>query len=221
MISYNRDTLCGPFLYRDNIPGCSDANTMATSLNMNGKNIDNASNVSTDDLYVKNSASLGATTVNGEATFNGQTTASNGMDVKNGMAVSGNADFNNNVNMAGGNLNATNMNVSNVQAQQIKTNNLDTGAMTVNGAMIIDDSLSVNGNMNVNNPGSQMLVGSVNTGNVDASSGAINVGTMNIQNTMNVTGNFEIVGANRELVLDHLTAEQCVKTLSGQYGPGC
>jgi len=218
VISYNQDTLCGPYLYRDTIPGCADANTMNTTLNMNSHDVTSAGTVTTNDLDVTNNASLGQTTVNGTSTFNGPTTASRGLTVNHGMTVDGDADFSNNVTMNnGGSMNVATLNANKVQANKVVTNNLNSQNMNVTGNMTTDSSLTVNGDVTVNGAGNAVFAGTVNAGAINANNGAVNVSSMTVQNTMNINGAVNING-NHNLVVDRLIVDHCAKIDNNPYG---
>lgn len=229
MAGYSTDTLCGPFLYRNDMSSsvnCSDGNTMSTNLNMNNYDINNAANINTRDLSVNNTANLGTTNVGGVATFNGPTTASNGLTVNNGMTVTGDANFSDNVNMAGGGtLNVANLNASQVQAPKIVTNDLNTQDMNIQGAMTVNDNMSVNGNMVMTSPGSQMYTGEINAGNIYANGGDISVGEVNVQNVMTINGGVNITNSN--ITSDNMVVDKCVQLWNSgtgsydKYGPGC
>lgn len=208
LVSFNQDTLCGPYLYRDSIPACANANTMTTTLNMNNNDIVSAGSLDTQNLTVSDTASLGNTTVNGTAALNGPTTASRGMTVANGMTVSGTSNFSDNVNMVGGGtLNVTQMNASHVQAISVRSNRLEIDNMHVNnGTLTVDDDVNINNTLTV---GGTAFVGTVNTGTVNANGGAMTVGTMDIRNQMNINGSVQMNGG-ANLTVDRLIAQRCV-----------
>lgn len=220
VLSYTRDELCGLYLYRT--PGaislCPNGSRMETGLNMNNQNINNALNINTRDLDVVNTANLGNTTVNGPANFNGPTTVANGLNVSGGMNVTGNASFSDTVNMnGGGTLNVATLNASDVRSPTIRTNNLDAEDLNVSGAMLVEDNMTVNGNVAVYSSGSvpsSIYTNTVNAGTINANGGAISAGRMTVQNTMTVNGGLRITGttpATRTVITDRLVVDECTR----------
>jgi hypothetical protein len=226
VISYNQQTLCGPFLYRNDVEGkgggpvlCKDGNTMTTDLQMASHDILNAGAMTTDNLTVNTKANLGETDIAGTTTMNGPVKANGGMNVGGAMTVTGNSTFTNDVQMNGGTMNVIGLNANTVQAPNINTNDLRTNDMTVNsGSLTVDNDVNVNGSVNMQGGGSQILAGTVNAGEINTSGGDVIVGTMNVKNSMNVTGQINVTGTT--LTADRMVANDCVEvTATGKkYG---
>lgn len=221
-INYSEETLRGPYLYRVDM-GDVDLNTMYTDLFMDNNDIVDASTIGTDDLNVANIANLGPTNVTGPATFGGPVAANDGMTVNNGMNVTGDASFANNVTVNNGTVNTNQLNATTVQAPTLRTATLSAQSMTVNGGMIVDDSISVNGNVVMTRAGGEIFASQINAGQINARAGALTVGRMDITNTMDITGSLNVTGT---VVGSRLVADQCIRIndpANGNptYGPNC
>lgn len=196
MVGFSDATLCGTYLYRASIADCPDGNRMATDLNMNNRDINNSQNILAENLNVSDTATLGNTTVAGNTNLNGPATMNNGLNIAGGgMSVTGDANFSGNVQMAGGgNLRALTLDVNTIEAERIEATNLRAENVNVNGSLAVDNTVTVNGDIRVNGAGSEIFAGAVNAGQFTAGSGEIQVGTMNVQNTMQISGQVELTG---------------------------
>jgi type II secretory pathway pseudopilin PulG len=224
VISYSQQSLCGPFLYREDVQTsniCPGGNTMTTDLDMASHDIKNAKNVDMQNLTVNQTANLGTTNVTGASTLNGPVTAAGGMNITGGgMTVSGDANFSNDVTMNSGNLNATNVNANSIQAPQVQTNDLDAQNLTMNnGTLAVDNDVTVNGNVNLVGGGG-IYAGSVSTGNITAGGGTVLAGTMTVNNTMQINGQVNVNSSNT-IAVDKLVDTQClqVRKPDGTYQP--
>jgi prepilin-type N-terminal cleavage/methylation domain-containing protein len=218
MISYNQQTLCGPFLYRSDVETgglCAGGNTMTTDLNMNTNNITDAGNIAAQSLTVNGNADLAAATVSGNTTLQGPVTASNGMNITaGGMTVIGDSTFSNDVTMGGGSLTATDLTANTVQAATIATNALNADNMTMTGTnatLSVDNSITVNGNVSVAGSNAEILATTVNAGQINAGGGEVRVGSMEIDNTLNIKGQVNVTGG--AIAVNQLVANHCVQIL--------
>ena len=225
VISYNQQTLCGPYLYRTNVAGtCTGGNTMTTDLRMASHDIVNAGNLDMDNMTVRNEAVLGQMVVDGKTTLAGPVTSSGGMIVNTAnsggnpaIRVSGDTVFSGDVTQTG-NLNIVgDLNTTSIATPKIETNEMHAQNLTMtNGTLAVDKEISVGENVNVTGAGSQILAATVNAGEVNTNNGAVNVGTMNVQNTMNISGQVNVTGTT--LSADRLIANDCTEIAGKKYG---
>jgi prepilin-type N-terminal cleavage/methylation domain-containing protein len=221
-ISYSEETLRGPYLYRINM-GDIDLNTMYTDLFMDNNDVVDANNIGTDNLNISNVANLGPTNVNGATTLGGPATINEGLTVNNGMNVTGDASFANNVTVNNGTVNTNQLNATTVQAPTLRTGTLSAQNMTVNGGMIVDDTISINGNVVMTRPNAEIFAGSINAGQINARNGALTVGRVDVTNAMDITGSIDVTGT---IVGSRLVADQCIQINdpangNPEYGPNC
>jgi prepilin-type N-terminal cleavage/methylation domain-containing protein len=216
LISHSVDTLCGSFLYRNDVETtseCVGGNTMNTDLLMNNNNITNAGTINTQNINVNGNTNLGVTNVGGVATFNQKVMANGGVDVNNGMTVSGQANFSGNVTMASGTLNVTDLNASTIQSSRIEANNLNIANMTVtNGSMAIEGDIGISGDVTVAGGGAEIIASTLGTGSIDTY-GTIQVGKVDVQNVLEVNGQLDVVSGT--VIADHLVARKCVQIRNG------
>ena len=213
VISFSNTTLCGLYLYR-NTTSCTDGTTMAADLNMNNRNITNANTVTTRTMEVTENANLANMNVAGTTRLNGQTMMTNGLNVTGGtMNINGEANFSQDI-TANNTLRAQNLSVSTIEAERIETTNMDVDAMRVNGRLAVDDSVAVNGDVTV--AGGGIYAAEINAGRINAGTGQINVGAVDVQNTMNITGNLSVVGGT--VLTDQMVVTKCSRVQGQQFG---
>lgn len=208
--AFSEQSLRGPYLYRTNL-GDDEFNTMQTNLLMNNNNIENAANIGTEDLTVSNTASLGNTAVNGPATLNGGANVSGIMTVNSDANITGNmgVDGNMNINGAGG-LTTPQLNTPLIQTDTISTTRLSADNINVQGEMLIRENLVVQGDLRAEDTisATEMNIGDATV------SGEIRSGSIDITNTMNISGAVTIVGGGN-LVADRLVTDGCVSLNDG------
>lgn len=209
VVTYDDTVLCGMYLYR-NATGCIGGNSMSTNLDMQDNNITNARDINTVTMTASDQATTGNLTVNGTSLLNGQTTMNSGLDVTGGpVNVNGDASFSNNVQMTGNaNLRVLTLDANTVETDRIETTNLQAENMSVNGAMVVDQDVTMNGNLTVNGTG-EILAGTLNAGQINANNGSIQVKTAEVQNSMNITGDVKIT--NGVVSTEQLTITKCTK----------
>jgi prepilin-type N-terminal cleavage/methylation domain-containing protein len=161
----------GPYLYRDVIPNAPDANSMGTSLDMDGNDITGLNSLETETLSVLDTANFNNMNVTGNTQFpNGITV--DGMLVSNGsMSVSGDMNLASPLTVAG-TVNTGALNVATLQANQVEAASIDTPSLTIN-----------NGNLTVD-------------GNVDLGTGTLTTGTMSATDCVVISGSQYVVAGN-------------------------
>lgn len=212
VVSYTYRSLSetvGPYLYRQQVDcdgdGDIDAsdvacNTMSTTLNMGGNNIDAADLVTSDSLLVTGQTTIGGQlTVSGNTVFNNTVAAAGGLDVTGNVTVGGDLSsldvaVAQNVSVSG-NVTAAEVQTSQLSSEEIVTNDLTVSgssttvmnSVTVAGGLQVDGFISAD-NINVNTinavsaPNAEIYARSANISGGIVASGFVTNGDIIINN---------------------------------------
>lgn len=174
MFFNDEGSLVSDFLYRNAVPGRPDLNTMGTSINMDGNNINNVDALSAQRATI--SGKLFAT----DAEMSGQVSAGGAAVGANTLTSHGTTLLQGEVGIGGGAIAGQALNVAgNVRfaGNTITTGNATVGSLSSNGTITAQGSITTTGNASI--------AGNASVGSL-ASSGAINAAG-NISTGGNVT----------------------------------